>query len=41
MDDFDRDRTFRAEMRGAIDLAHSTFSEELFDLVFVIEYVHE
>ena len=41
MDDFDRDGPFRAEMRGAIDGAHSSFSEELFDLIFVIESVHE
>jgi len=40
MDDFDRDGPFCAEMRGAIDGAHSSLSEELFDLVFVIECVH-
>ena len=41
MDNFDRDGPFCAEMCGAIDLAHATFSEELFDLIFVIEYVHD
>src|SRR5262249_17813485 len=33
MDDFNRDGPFRAEMRRTIDLAHSSFSEELFDLI--------
>lgn len=41
MNDFYRDGAFRAEMRGAIDGAHPSFSEELFDLIFVIERVHE
>jgi hypothetical protein len=40
MDNFDRHSPFRAEMRRAINLARSTFSEELFDLVFVIDDVH-
>jgi hypothetical protein len=40
VNDFNRDSAFRAEMRRAIDGAHSTFSEELFDLIFVIECVH-
>jgi hypothetical protein len=41
MDNLDGDGSFRAEMRGAIDLAHAAFSEELVDLIFVIEYVHD
>ena len=41
MNDFDRDRPLRPEMRGAIDLAHTAFTEELIDLVFVIQYVHD
>ena len=40
MDQFERDGTLRAEMRGAIDRPHPALSEELFDLVLVIEYVH-
>ena len=40
MDNFERHGTFRAEMRSAIDRAHSSLSEELFDLIFVIERVH-
>jgi len=40
MNDFNRHGAFRAEMRSAIDGAHSSFTEELFDLVFVIECVH-
>src|ERR1044072_8022170 len=39
MNDFNRDGAFRAEMRSAIDGAHSSFTEELFDLIFVIERV--
>lgn len=40
MNDFNRHGALRAEMRCAIDGAHSSFSEELFDLIFVIECVH-
>ena len=40
MDDFNRHGPFRAEMRSTIDRAHASFSEELFDLIFVIECVH-
>src|ERR1044072_3965994 len=39
MNNFNRHGAFRAEMRGAIDRAHSSFTEELFDLIFVIERV--
>ena len=40
MDYFDRYGALCAEVRGAIDGAHSALSEELFDLVLVIENVH-
>lgn len=40
MDPLDRDGTLRAEMGGAIDRTHASLSEELFDLVLVVEYVH-
>ena len=36
----DRHGAFCAEVRSAIDGAHSSFTEELFDLIFVIECVH-
>ena len=37
MDDFDRYSPFCAEMHSSIDRAHASFSEELFDLIFIIE----
>ena len=37
---FDRHGTLGAEMRGAIDRTHASLSEELFDLILVIECVH-
>ena len=40
MDDFDRHGPFCTEMRSSIDRAHASFSEELFDPIFVIECVH-
>lgn len=40
MDHFERHGAPCAQMRGAIDGTHAALSEELFDLVFVIQYVH-
>jgi len=37
MDHFDGDSASGAEVCGAIDGAHSSLSEELLDLVFVVE----
>ena len=36
-DHFDRHGTLGAEVHGAVDRAHASLSEELFDLVLVIE----
>ena len=40
VDQFERDGTLRSEVRGAIDRTHPALSEELVDLVLVIEYIH-
>jgi len=40
LDHFDRHGTLRPEMRGAIHRPHASLSEELLELVLVIECVH-
>jgi hypothetical protein len=39
LDHFDRHGTLRPEMRGPIDRSHASLSEELLELVLVIECV--